>query len=542
MKYNKWKYIKSQLFPCLAFSAITGAATGIVIFLFKIASSYVIEQSQIIYGIARKDPSQLIWLVLGAAAVGLTSALILTLNKNSRGGGIPTSVAILRGLIGFSWVKNLFGLFPSALLTFFGGVPLGTEGPSVQMGTAIGRGTIELFGKKHKGWDRYIMTGGACGGFAVATGAPLTAIIFVFEEVHRRFSPLLFMTAAMTVGTAEAVMHLLSSFTGVSPYLFDIEPAAALPLKYIWVAVMIGIICGISAILFTHLYSGIGELIKKKLAKLPFVLKMLFIFVLVALLGFISSDFIGSGHGLIESLIEGKGVWYLLILCFGIRAVLLMFANNIGVSGGLFVPSLTFGALIGALFSKLVSALGIFPKEYFIIPVIIGMASFLAATSRIPITASAFALEALGGLTNSLSITAGVTLAFLIIEIWGVESFQDTVISEKVKVYNDGKTSSTVDEKVTVMHGSFAQGKEIKNILWPPSCTVLSVQKPEGAGERHGAHLEEGDILRIHYSTYDHAATRTALEAIVGAQPKDEWDITYDADGKQKNTGCIKTS
>ena len=74
----------------------------------------------------------------------------------------------------------------NSYIAFFTGLPLGNEGPSVLIGTALGRGTNNLFNRT-PAWDRYVMTGGAAAGFAVATGAPATGIIFALEEVHKRF-------------------------------------------------------------------------------------------------------------------------------------------------------------------------------------------------------------------------------------------------------------------------------------------------------------------------------------------------------------------
>ncbi len=531
MKHNKVHYIKKSLFPCILFSLITGIFTGIVIFLFKISSGLIVKASASVYEVVRKNPQWLVCLILGAAILGLLSATILKHNKNSRGGGIPTSVAILRGLIDFHWLKNIFGLFFSALITFLGAVPLGTEGPSVQMGTAIGRGTIRVFGKNHRAWDRYIMTGGASGGFAVATGAPISGIIFAFEEAHRRFSPLLFMTVAMTVSASTATMKFLCELTNTSSVLFDFSYNRVLPLEYLWISVAIGIICAFLAIAFTQLYSKIGSFINVNLKKLSFTAKTLITFALVGLLGFAAEGFIGSGHELINELVEGHGIWYMLILFFCFRALVLMFANHIGISGGIFVPTLAFGALIGALFSQLTIQTGILPKEYYIIPIIIGMSSFLAASSRTPITSMVFSLEALGGLSNSLAITIGITLAFLIIEILSVPSLQDMVINQKVERFNKGKTSTVVDTFVTVTPESFAQGKEVRNILLPPTCTVLSVKKQQKVSTVHEAGLlESGDILHIHYQSYNIEETQKAIEAIFGNQSENSKTKTHTVD------------
>ncbi len=519
MKYNKKTYIQNIILPCFVFSMITGIFTGILIFLFKLASSYIFKLSAEIYGYVRENPVWLPMLIFGAVILGLLSALILKNSKNCRGGGIPTSVAILRGLIEFRWLRSIFHLFASALITFLGGIPLGNEGPSVQMGTAVGRGTIRIFAKNHTAWDRYIMTGGACGGFAVATGAPITGIFFAFEEAHRRFSPMLFMTSAMTVTSATAVMRFLCEISGTSPYMFEFGTIAVLPLRYIWISVLIGIICGLTAVLFTKLYALTGDFLNETLKKLPFTLKTVIIFVLVSLSGFASNGFIGSGHNIIHELIHGNGVWYLMLLYFCVRAIFLMLANHTGISGGIFIPTLTFGALIGAIFSKAFIQIGVLPAEYYIIPIIIGMASFLSASSRTPITAITFALEALAGPSNILPIITGVTLAFIIIEAWGITSLHDIVIHQKVEKLNEGKESTVVDSTVTVMPGAFAVGKEVRDILWPPSCTVLSIKKAHTSGSSHGSGvINVGDILELHYQTYSQETTFKAIEAIVGNQ------------------------
>ncbi len=521
MKNDRLTYIKNIILPCLVFSVITGIFTGALIFLFKICASAVISLSQDIYAFVRTEPIYLPLLVLGAAAIALLSALILKLSHNCRGGGIPTAVAILRGLITFHWLKSIFMLFASAMLTYLGGIPLGNEGPSVQMGTAVGRGTVRIFGKKNEAWDRYIMTGGACAGFAAATGAPISGIFFALEEAHRRFSPMICMVASTAVIAGTATMEFLCSLAGISSSMFSFTADSVLPLKYIWSQVAVGVVCGVSAILFTKLYRSVSVVIGTKLHKLPFTVKIVTVFVLVSLIGFVSADCLGSGHSLIEAVAEGHGVWYLILLYLCVRAILLIVANNAGVTGGLFVPSLAFGAMIGALCGQALTALNLIPDQYFTVTVITGMASFLSASSRTPITAIIFSVEALCGFSNILPITAGVTFAFLVIEAWGITSFTDTVIEGKVKRHNAGKVASVIDTHLTVQRGSFAVGKEIRDILWPPTCTVLSIQKAHGAASGTHGGIEEGDVLHVHYQTYDECHSTKLLEAILGKQSKD---------------------
>ena len=516
MKKNRLTYIKNILFPCLLFSIITGIFTGVLIFLFKVASSWICLMPQEVYSYVSKHPLEIPLLTAIAALLGLAAALILKFCQDCRGGGIPTSIAILRGFIDFSWIKSIFGLFASSMLTFLCGVPLGTEGPSVQMGTAVGRGTVRVFAKNNPAWDRYIMTGGACAGFACATGAPLSGIFFAFEEAHRRFSPMIFMIASMTVISSMTVMNILCDIFAVEISLFGFYTDLILPLKYIWTAIIVGVACGVCAIVFTKLYKTIGNFIKTKLQKIPFILKTVIVFAAVCLFGVVSVDCIGTGHSLIHNIMYGHGIWYILILYLCVRSILLIIANQVGVTGGLFVPTLAFGALTGALCAQGLIYLGILPQKYFIIIVITGIASFLSASSRTPITAVTFAIEALCGLGNFLPIATGVTVAFLMIETASVPSFQETVVEAKAKQQHEGKSAYIVNMHLTVMPGSFAVGKEIRDILWPPTCTVLSVHKNSVPGEPG---ISEGDVLHVHYQTFDNERSVQMLEALVGKQP-----------------------
>ncbi len=516
MKTDRLTYIKNILIPCLLFSAITGIVTGALIFLFKFAASAVAQCSAHIYHAVNANPSYLPLLLIGACAAGGIAAFILKSAPACRGGGIPTSIVLLRGLIDFHWLKSIFVLFASAMLTYLGGIPLGNEGPSVQIGTAVGRGTVDLLAHNNRAWDRYVMTGGACAGFAAATGAPIAGIFFAFEEAHRRFSPMIFMVASMTVIASNITMELLCELFQTQNTMFDFTVNVTLPLRLLWSALAVGAICGLLAVLFTKVYRTIQVFFNNKLNRVPFTVKVMLIFVSVALIGFFSTECIGSGHDLIEALIHGHQSRYLLLIFLCVRAILLIVANITGITGGLFIPTLTFGAMIGALSAHAMISLGILPEQYHIVMVIIGMASFLAASSRIPITAITFAVEALSGLTNILPIIGGVTISYLVIETIGITSFTDTVIEGKLEQAHRGKEAKIVDTHLTVTEGAFAIGKEIRDILWPPTCVIMSIRK-NGITIPTGG-IGVGDVLHVHYQTYEPEQTMHVLEAIVGKQ------------------------
>ena len=521
MKSNK--PIKAKISPYIILPMIIGIMTGVLIFLFKLASTTVMHWSEHIYEFVRENPAYLPLLILGAAAIGSVAALVLKRAKECRGGGIPTAVASIRGLIPLKWVQGVFALFGSALLTYFAGVPLGNEGPSVQMGAAVGKGGSSLSRKDKLAYERYLMTGGACAGFAIATGAPLSGILFALEEAHRKFSTSLFVVASISVLSGIITQRYLSFFFDVNVTFFDFTIDEVLPMQYLWAAIIIGVACGIASLAFTKLYRVIRRFSKTKAGRIPFMAKFVIIFALTAAFGFISSNFVGTGHAIIEDIRHGKTLWYLILIALFVRAIIMIYANNEGVTGGVFVPNLAFGAMIASLIAEALIAIGLVDGQYFAILVVVGMASFLAASSRTPVTAIAFAAEALCVASNIIPVVFGVVIAFIIVEASGRMSFADTVIEARAEAAHHGKEAFVVNTHMVVQKGAFAEGMEIRDIIWPTTCAVLSVDKKNSTMPHKGAHrVHAGDVFHLHYQTYDLEETAADLRAILGDQPEDE--------------------
>ena len=518
-------YIKNLLIPCFVFSLITGVISSLLIIAFKIASGSVIHLSEKVYGLVRENPLWLPVLILAVAALGFVGSLIISYSHSCRGGGIPTSIAAIRGIVNFNWIKTIILLPVSALITFFAGLPLGTEGPCVQMGTAVGDGVVGLVGgKKYRGWRRYMMVGGAASGFALATGSPITAMLFSIEELHKKISPLLFSVVSMSVIVSQVISELFSSLGIVDVRLFDINLLSALPLKLIFIPALIGLLSGGVAILFIKLYNLIDVFVKNVLSRLNLKIKLPIIFALVSSLGFFFSKILGTGHGLIEIFVSDDRVrtdnlWYLLIIVFIIRAMLMMLSNTVGITGGIFLPTLSFGAILGTLTAEAFISLNLISEEYYALMVVFGIAAFLGASMRIPVTACIFAIETLGGFYNILPLAISVTLAFLMVEVSGLSDFTSTVISARTKAIHRGKTPHVIEVPLTVYAGSFVIDKDIRDILWPASCTLLSIERGPNKTGKLG--IAEGDILTVHYTTYDPVITANEFEVLVGDQSEE---------------------
>ena len=518
---NYSTHLTQVLIPCFLLSSVTGIITGIIIYLFRISAAFVIEKSDALYSIVRNKPVLLPLLLLGAALLGAISYALFKLFPACRGGDAQTTILALRGFTPLKWFSNTVILFISALITYFAGVPLGEEGTSVQLGAGVGKGMVKLFSSKKRSaraWDRYIMTGGACGGFAAATCSPLTAILFAFDEAHRRFSPMIFMAAATATLSSWGVMQLLCQLTNVEPRLFVLDTPNILPLKYLWAPIVVGVLCGILAIIFAKGYTAVDNLLEKTLGRIPRLVKLISAFVIIALFGFFSAETVGSGHNIIHHLMEGHApVWYMLLLYLVIRSVVFLFISSLEIVGGLSVPAMAVGAMVGALCAKALSAMNVFPAEYSPVLVVVGVCAFLGATNRAPLNAMTFGCEALFGFTNFISIAIGVAFSFIIIEPLGVTAFSDIVIEDKIHTAYHGKEMHVVDAHFTARSAAFITGKEVRDILWPANCAVLSVDKKN---PEHTV-IETGDVLHIRYRTDDPEESYKIIESIVGRQKGD---------------------
>lgn len=516
--YNYFfNHCKTLLLPCIGFSMAVGCFSAILVTAFKLAAEWVLHESAIMFQTVRSTPWLLPLLIAGVAAIGLVSGLILSHTQSCRGGGIPTSVAAIRGMIRFQWWKSLLVLPFSALLSFFCGLPLGTEGPCVQMGTAIGDGVSQCMGgTSKKGWRRYLMTGGAASGFALATASPITAILFSIEELHKYFSPMLLTVASLSVLFSQITVRFFSYLGIASGSLFHLPEIPSLSSHLLFAPLVIGAVCGIASILFTRCYHLIDKVIRAVIAKVSVKILFPILFSAIALVGFFLADSLENGHSLIEQLLYQSTAWYLLILLFLIRTVSMMTANTAGVTGGIFLPTLAFGAILGSLCAERMIAWGWMNEEHYALTVVLGIAAFLGATSRIPLTACVFAVEALGAFHNALPLIIATTVALLVVEASGLEDFTDTVIRAKLRAINRGRKESVVEVSLTVGENAFVLGKEPRDILWPHACAVVSVDRAIGNEQKIG--ISAGDILTVYYKTFDPASTADELTALVGKQ------------------------
>ena len=520
---DKYKnYFINLIFPAVIFGSVTGILTAVVITLYKLCAKHVIAASEAGYHFLREN---LLWVIPVLAVLVGVAFLFTWIYRRAphlMGGGIPTSIGMLRGILPCRWISNLVGLFFMSLTSFLIGVPLGNEGPSVQMGAAVGQGSVRTMAKKHRAWNRYSMTGGACAGFSIATGAPISGVLFAIEEAHQRISPMILIVAATSVLAGGITTDILAPLFSVSTSLFPKLDLITLHAKDIWIPLAVGIVMGLFAVLFLRYYTVISALWKKKLKRVPHTWKIFSVFALTVLFGLISYSFISTGHELILHLFEARQTLLMLLLILVVRSTLTLFANTNGITGGIFLPLLTLGAVAASVMGQIFSHLFGLGEPYYVLIMVLGITGCIAGMMKMPLTAIVFAVEALSCYDNILYVIIVAVTAFIITEIFGAHSINDTVLEDRAHAQNEGKEFRVIDTFVTVQPGTFAVSKQIRDIFWPRNLFVLSVQhgKKHGAevDEHGGKEIREGDILHVRYSTYEEEKTAEELMDIVGEQ------------------------
>ena len=507
MKKQKFYYFTNLMFPAVIFGSVVGLLTAVIIALYKFSAAHIIEWSEIGYEFLKENLIFIPLVLIILFGIALLYSKVYKKIPNVKGGGIPTSIGILRGLIPFRFLTTLIGTFFLSLLSFLIGVPLGNEGPSVQMGTAIGKGCVYPL-KKHKSWSRYLMTGGSCAGFSVATGAPVSGIMFAIEEAHQRLSPMIIIVGGISVAVSRVVTEILSPLLGISVSLS-------------WIPLVIGILLGLFAVLFLKFYSFMAGWFAEKIQKIPDYVKIFIAFALTLVMGLISLSFISTGHHLTLEIFGGSVSLIFLILIVIVRSVLTFFANSNGVTGGIFLPIMAIGAAFSGIIAKLGMMIGL-SEEYYTVILVLGITACISGMMTMPLTAIVFGIEALGCYENLLPVIIASSVTYMITELCGAKSINDQVLENRLKAQNKGKKAIVIDTFVTVKPGTFAVGKQIRDIFWPANLFVLSVKHSEKAQakvDEHGdSSLRAGDILHIRYSTFDDKRTRQELMAIIGEQ------------------------
>ncbi len=477
-------------------SLLVGLATGVVTVLYRVTLTYAEEFAFGMYDFLRSHlaliPLVFAMLCLAAYFVGF----LVSKNEMIAGSGIPQLEGILKGNFRKrkNWLHTLCCKFLGGAIAIGGGLSLGREGPSIQLGACVAEGLGKKIGKGSLE-RRILMASGASAGLAAAFNAPMAGVIFALEEIFKYFSPVILLSL---MSAAVASDFVSKQVFGITP-IFNFEITNYIPLNSYWLLIVLGIILGGMGSFYNYALIKTKGLYGK-LKCLNIKTKIIIPFVMAGILGLVFPVVLGGGHKVVEELNLENGIVFLLII-FVFKFIFSMVSFGSGAPGGIFFPLIVMGAAIGAIFAGVsINYFGIDPELYnnFII---LAMAGYFTAIVRAPITGIVLIMEMSGSFTNMLPLTVVAVTAYVVADLLKSPPIYEALLENLIHNESDGENTESSKKTVielVVKHGSKLGNYQVKNINWPRKSLLVGVKQGDRQIIPKGdTQIKEGDYLTI---------------------------------------------
>ncbi len=387
----------------LALSVVIGILSGLAVVAFRKAIDHC---TLLLLG---SSPSGL-RLLLAPALTGVVIALLVVhVFPRVRGSGVNQTKAALYVYNGYIPLRTAVGKFITAALAIGSGHSLGPEDPSLQIGaslaSALGR-RIHLSRQNL----RLLAPVGAAAGLAAAFNAPISAVLFVIEEVIGRWSAAILGSVVLSAVASVVVMR---SFFGPQT-LFHIPEVALLRPEELLAYIVLGVAGGLAAVVFAR---AIGYL-RPRLKAAPRWTQYLqpgLAGLLVGLIGYLGApQVMGAGYQFIDQAMHDRFTWEMLGALTGLKILSTTLSFVSGTPGGMFAPTLFIGAMLGG-------AVGGIERHFFphltgstATYALVGMGVLFAGFLRVPMTSVFMALEVSGNYSIIVPVLVANTFAYVI--------------------------------------------------------------------------------------------------------------------------------
>jgi CIC family chloride channel protein len=348
-------------------------------------------------------------IALVPAAVGLAIALlVIRFFPAVRGSGVNQTKAAMYIYDGFISFRTVVGKFITSALAIGSGQSLGPEDPSLQ----IGAGIASAIGRRLKlsrSRMRYVAPVGAAAGLAAAFNAPITAVLFVIEEVIGRWT-----AGVLGAVVLAAVSSVVTEqwFLGDHP-LFTVPPYHLEHASELLAYAALGLIGGGLSVVFVKLVATL----RPRMRSLPpwtWYIQPAIAGALIGVVGLWFPQVLGAGYDAIDQAMHDAFGWRMLAMLCVVKLLATTTSFVSGTPGGLFAPTLFMGAMLGAavcgverqIAPGLAGSMGAYA--------LIGMGTMFAGILRAPMTSVFMIVEVSGNYSIILPVMISNTLAYVV--------------------------------------------------------------------------------------------------------------------------------
>jgi CIC family chloride channel protein len=346
--------------------------------------------------------------ILGTSLI--SGWLLNSFCTDAAGSGIPQLKAAFWKKFGFVPFRVLWVKFIAATLQIGGGCSLGREGPSVQLaGTAASlmAGVAGEPRQKH----RLAAATGAAAGLAAAFNTPLAGMMFVLEEMIGDLNSRLL--GSVLIG---ALFGALVAHGIIGPQPSFLLAAIGEPSWYSYLLVPVVAVAGtLVGVAFQKSALGLRAR-QRKITAVPAWLRPaigglicwalgVWVFFQTGRLGVF-----GLGYGDLSEALTGKLIWQTAALLLAAKFVATVACYGLGGCGGIFSPTLFFGAMTGLGIAGMVQPFFPLSSEGVAMLTIVCMSATLGAVVRAPVTSILIVFE----MTHQFSLVPPLMIAALI--------------------------------------------------------------------------------------------------------------------------------
>jgi CIC family chloride channel protein len=363
---------EGQIFLVLAL--VIGVLTGFAVVAFIVLTE---RMGMRLYPPGVAPWRRVLFPVVGSLGIGY---LLYRYFPNARGSGVPQTKAALFAREGRITLRTVLGKFFCTSATLASGIPLGREGPSVQVGAGIGSVLGRSLGLSAEQVKNLIPVGAAAA-IAAAFNTPLAAVLFALEEIMGDLhAPVI---GAVVLASATAWMVLRVSL-GNYPLFKVPQYQLVHPTEFVVYAVL-GVAGGLVSVAFTKLLLGMRARFLRfppKTAWFHPVAGGL----LVGLMGWFVPQVLGVGYAFVGDALNGNMAFKMMLLLVILKLFAVTTSYASGNAGGIFGPALFIGAMLGGTVGTIahhfLPAYTATPGAY----ALVGMGTAFAGIVRAPMT------------------------------------------------------------------------------------------------------------------------------------------------------------
>ena len=456
---------ESQVF--LVLSLVIGALTGLVVVAFIVLTE---RMGMRLYPVGGARWRCLLFPVVGSLGMGY---LLYRFFPNARGSGVPQTKAALFAREGKITLRTVLGKFLCTSATLASGIPLGREGPSVQVGAGIGSVLGRALGLSNEQVKKLIPVG-ASAAIAAAFNTPLAAVLFSLEEIMGDLNAPMMGGVVLASATAWMVLRLL---LGDHP-LFTVPAYHLVSAAEFAVYAVLGVAGGVVSAAFSWLLLGIRarflRLPQKTVWFQPVVGGLL-----VGAMGWFVPQVLGVGYGFVGDALNARMAFHLMVLLLVLKLIAVTASYGTGNAGGIFGPSLFIGAMLGGTVGTAAHhffpAWTATPGAY----ALVGMGAVFAGVVRAPMTSVLMIFE----MTQDYAVIVPLMIANLV-SLFVAARLHHEPIYEALAV-QDGIHLPTAKTRQRYGQRRVASIMRPADLLLPAETTAWDALKRIGASQYH---------------------------------------------------------